>query len=54
MSSEPRSEDGHLMRLARIPIQIVLVELVKEGLPALVPLSAPTPDHNQDQNDTNL
>ena len=52
--SKPRSEDSHLMRLARIPVKIVLVILVKEGLPTLVPLSAPAPDHNQDQNDTSL
>ena len=42
------------MRLARIPIQVVLVELVEEGLPALVPLRAPAPDYHQDQNETKL
>ena len=52
--SKTRAEDGHLMRLARIPVQIVLMILVKEGLPAPVPLRAPAPDRNQDQNDTNL
>ena len=51
MSSEPRSEDGHLMCLARVPVKIVLMELVKEGLPALVPLRAP--GQRQAQNGAN-
>ena len=51
MSSEPRAEDGHLMRLARVPVQIVLVIPVKEGLPALVPLR--TPGQRQAQNNAN-
>ena len=52
--SETRAEDGHLMGLARVPVKIVLMILVEEGLSAPVPLRAPAPDHNQDQNETNL
>ena len=50
--SEARSENGHLVGLARISIQIILVELVEQGLSAPMPLRASTPDHSQDQNDT--
>lgn len=50
--SETRSENGHFLGLARIPVQIVLVKLIEQGLSAPMSLRASTPDHSQDQNDT--
>ena len=52
--SEARSENGHFVGLSRIPVQVVLVELVEQGLSAPMSLRASAPDYNQNQDDANI